>query len=50
MNFGHLYIQNIGLRLAYDISFTLAPEGSIGGAEMLIKDFSSTRFLERGVK
>ncbi len=50
VNFGHLYVQNIGLGPAYDVSFKLEPEGSISGAQQLINDFSSTKFLERGVK
>lgn len=50
VNFGHLYIQNIGLGPAYDIAFSLRAEGSVAGAEMLIGDFSTAKFLERGVK
>lgn len=50
VNFGHMYVENIGLGPAYDITFTLRPDGCVSGSEMLIADFSKTKFLERGVK
>jgi len=50
VNFGHLYIKNIGLGPAFNISFKLTSEGSASGGSDLIKDFSSTKFIERGVQ
>jgi len=50
VNFGHLYIKNIGLGPAFNISFDLTSEGSASGGADLIKDFSSTKFLETGVQ
>ena len=50
MNFGHLWVQNIGLGPAYDIQFTITPDGSRSGAEMLIKDFCKAKYFQTGVK
>jgi len=46
---GNVYIKNIGLGPAYDITFELIPDGNLAGAERLIEDFKETKFLERGV-
>jgi len=50
VNFGHLYIKNIGLGPAFNISFELTSEGSDSGGADLIKDFYSTKFFDTGVK
>jgi len=50
VNYGRLYIKNIGLGPAFNISFELNSEGSVSGGSDLIKDFSSTKFLETGVQ
>lgn len=49
INFGNLYVQNIGLGPAYNISFKIEHEGSDKGAELLLNDFLTTKFFERGL-
>lgn len=48
--FGHLYVKNIGLGPAYDVTFDLIPEGNKSGGERLIADFKKRKFFERGVQ
>jgi hypothetical protein len=50
MGFGCLCVQNIGLGPAYDLQFTLVPDGDLKGAESLIQDFCKIKHLERGIK
>lgn len=49
VNFGHLYIKNIGLGPAYEIRVTMKPEGSVAGGDLLIKDFVKVKAFERGI-
>lgn len=46
---GRLRIQNIGLGPAYDISFSISAEESSVAATELLGDFTTARFLEKGV-
>lgn len=46
---GRLRVKNIGLGAAYDITFSLRPEGAHAGAQRLLDDFTKTKFLVRGV-
>jgi hypothetical protein len=49
INFGHLYIQNVGAGPALDVSFELLADNDDEGGELLINDFKKTRFLDTGV-
>lgn len=49
VNFGHLYIKNIGLGPAFDISISIKSSGSKEGSEYLINDFGKTKFMEKGI-
>lgn len=49
VNFGHLFIENIGLGPAYDIKPTYVSNGSIEGCNKLLEDFFKTKSFERGV-
>jgi len=49
VNFGHLYIKNIGLGPAFDIRISITPEGSVAGSELLMKDFLKVRAFEKGL-
>lgn len=50
INFAHLYIQNVGPGPAFDVSFKLTAKKDDEGAQLLIDDFSKSRFLETGVE
>lgn len=50
VNFGHLYVRNIGLGPAFNVSFDLKPKSSGKGAQMLIDDFCKSRFLLTGLE
>jgi hypothetical protein len=49
VNFGHLYIKNIGLGPAFDIRVSIAPEGSLAGSKLLLKDFLKVKAFEKGL-
>lgn len=49
VNFGFLYIKNIGLGPAYEIRVSMKSEGSVSGSESLIKDFVKVKAFERGL-
>lgn len=49
INFGLLYIQNIGLGPAFDISFEIKEETETPWGQRLIKDFSEAQFLNTGL-
>lgn len=49
VNFGHLYIKNIGLGPAFDIRISIKSEGSITGSESLLKDFIKVKAFEKGL-
>ncbi|MCC6208983.1 MAG: hypothetical protein IT488_12650 [Gammaproteobacteria bacterium] len=49
VNFGHLYIKNIGLGPAYNIRVSIEPEGSAAGSELLLKDFLKVKAFEKGL-
>lgn len=44
-----LHVKNIGYGPAYDLNFELSAEGESVGGKKLIKDFSQTQFLEKGL-
>ena len=46
----NLYIRNIGLGPAYDISFDIEPEMVTEGTRQLIEDFTKANFLKSGLK
>ena len=46
----HVYVRNIGLGPAYDISFDVYPETGGEGAQALIDDFTRANFLRIGLK
>lgn len=46
----NIYVRNIGLGPAYDISFSLSAEGGGDGAQILIEDFTKAQFLKTGLK
>jgi hypothetical protein len=46
----NLYIRNIGLGPAYDVSFNIEPEAGGEGAKKLIEDFTTANFLKTGLK
>lgn len=48
VNFGHLYIENIGLGPAFDIKLTIDSRGSIEGCKKLLNDFLKMKSFERG--
>ncbi len=50
INFGHLYVRNIGLGPAFNVSFEISEETETPGGQMLIKDFSEAQFLNTGLK
>ena len=50
INFGHLYVRNIGLGPAFGVSFEIGEETETPGGQMLIKDFSEAQFLNTGLK
>lgn len=45
-----LLVKNIGLGPAYDVSFDLQGESKSAGESELIKDFSKSQFLQKGLK
>lgn len=45
-----LVVKNIGLGPAYDVSFNLQGESQSVGESELIRDFSKSQFLQRGLK
>ncbi len=45
----HVYVRNIGLGPAYDISFTITAEKGGEGAQALIADFTKANFLRTGL-
>lgn len=47
-NISHLYIENIGAGAAFNINFTFGDENE--GGKLLIKDFSQSPFLEKGLE
>jgi hypothetical protein len=49
INFGHLYVQNVGAGPAFDVSFELIAKENDEGAKLLVEDFSQSRFLTTGV-
>lgn len=50
ITFAHLYVRNIGLGPAFDVSFEIGEETETPGGQMLIKDFSEAQFLNTGLK
>ncbi len=46
----HVYVRNIGLGPAYDISFDIYAESGGEGAQALIDDFTRANFLRAGLK
>ena len=46
----HVYIRNIGLGPAYDISFDISAESGGEGAEALIEDFTRAQFFKTGLR
>lgn len=46
----NLYIRNIGLGPAYDLSFDINPETMTEGTRQLIEDFTMANFLKSGLK
>jgi hypothetical protein len=46
----NLYIRNIGLGPAYDLSFDINPETMTEGTRQLIEDFTKTNFLKSGLE
>jgi hypothetical protein len=50
MNLISMHVRNIGLGPAYDISFELVPEAPSEGALKLIADFSTSQFLNTGLR
>lgn len=50
IHFFTLRVRNIGLGPAYDVQFKLAGETNSDGENELIKDFTKSKFLEKGLK
>jgi hypothetical protein len=50
INIVHIYIRNIGLGPAYDISFNVSAEAGGEGAQALIDDFTKANFFLIGLK
>nr|VFK59535.1 MAG: hypothetical protein BECKUNK1418G_GA0071005_100750 [Candidatus Kentron sp. UNK]VFK68683.1 MAG: hypothetical protein BECKUNK1418H_GA0071006_10052 [Candidatus Kentron sp. UNK] len=50
INFAHLYIQNVGPGPAFNVAFKLSGNKDDEGAQLLIEDFSKSRFLDTGVE
>lgn len=50
INIVHIYIRNIGLGPAYDISFDTSAEAGDEGAQELISDFTKANFFRTGLK
>jgi hypothetical protein len=50
INIVHIYIRNIGLGPAYDISFNASAEAGAEGAQELITDFTKANFFRIGLK
>lgn len=46
----HVYVRNIGLGPAYDISFEITAEKGDDGAQALIDDFTKANFFKTGLK
>lgn len=46
----HVYVRNIGLGPAYDISFEIGTEAGGEGAKVLIEDFTRTQFFKTGLR
>lgn len=46
----HVYVRNIGLGPAYDISFDIKAESGEEGAQALIDDFTQTHFFKTGLR
>jgi hypothetical protein len=46
----HVYVRNIGLGPAYDISFNITAEKGGEGAQALIDDFTKANFFKTGLK
>ena len=50
INLIYVYVRNIGLGPAYDISFDITAEAGGEGAALLIRDFTKTNFFNTGLK
>jgi len=50
INLIHIYIRNIGLGPAYNISFDISAEAGGEGAQALIDDFTEANFFKTGLK
>lgn len=50
INLVHVYVRNIGLGPAYDISFNITAEKGADGAQALIDDFTKANFFKTGLK
>lgn len=46
----HVYVRNIGLGPAYEISFEVTAEAGEEGAKALIQDFTRTQFFTTGLR
>ena len=49
ISFAHLYIQNVGSGPAFNITFELKCAAEDEGGNLLISDFSGTKFLTTGI-
>jgi len=49
VNFAHLYIQNVGAGPAFNVSFKLSASPDDEGGNILIDEFSESKFLETGI-
>lgn len=50
INFLNLYVRNIGMGPAFDLTFEFHADASPKGAEMLIRDFTESAFLKKGLR
>lgn len=50
INLVQVYVRNIGLGPAYDISFNVCAEAGKEGAKALIKDFTQANFFQTGLR
>jgi hypothetical protein len=50
INLIHVYVRNIGLGPAYEISFDISAEAEEEGAKALIQDFTRTQFFITGLR
>ncbi len=50
INLINVYIKNIGLGPAHNISFEISPEKGGIGAQALIDDFTKAKFFRTGIK